>query len=125
MSPKKKEEAAAELSVAPTETITREEAIERFPESSPAEPSVAENIPAVMPAMNDVNMQQLDDVFTYHRPNEEQVVRYGALREAARMLAWTILAHCPPSADRTASLRKVREAVMTANASIALNGRAF
>jgi len=37
-------------------------------------------------------------------------------------LALVILEHTPPSADQSAAIRKVREAVMTANASIACGG---
>ncbi len=61
-------------------------------------------------------------IFSYHSPSEDQVDRYGEIREKAKELARVILALCPPCADRSAAIRKVREAVMTANASIALHG---
>ena len=64
----------------------------------------------------------LDHVFQYHSPNEEQIKSYSVIREAARGFAECILNECPSSADRSDALRKVREAVMTANASIALDG---
>ena len=70
--------------------------------------------------LDPISVQQIDDWFTYHAPHGTQPERYIAIREAARQLAVSIVTHCPPSADRTAALRKVREAVMTANASIAL-----
>lgn len=57
--------------------------------------------------------------FTYHAPKDDQPQRYEAIRAAGKELAKTILACCPSSADRTAALRKVREAVFTANAAIA------
>lgn len=66
----------------------------------------------------------LDDVFSYHAPSLDQLPKYNMLRSVARDFARCILDTCPPSADRTAALRKVREAVMTANASIALEGKA-
>jgi hypothetical protein len=50
-------------------------------------------------------------------------VSYEAIRVAARTFAGVLLRHTPVSADQSAALRKVREAVMTANASIALNGK--
>lgn len=75
--------------------------------------------------MDQADQEKLDDVFSYHKPTEEQVPKYEALRSSAKAFAACILESCPPSADRTASLRKVREAVMTANASIALEGKAF
>ena len=66
--------------------------------------------------------QQVEEWFTYHAPTPEQVVKYEQIRNLARDLAYRIIANCPPSADRTAALRKLRECVMTANASIACNG---
>lgn len=72
-----------------------------------------------------VDEEQLDNIFRYHAPDEVQIERYSELRAYAKAFARSILRHCPASADRTAALRKVREAVMTANASIALGGKAF
>lgn len=65
----------------------------------------------------------LDHVFTYHKPSEDQIKKYEALRAAARWFVCAIDTFCPPCADATAAIRKVREALMTANASIALGGR--
>lgn len=64
----------------------------------------------------------IDAVFTYHAPGEGDQERYQAIRAGAQMLAQVILDTCPACADRSDALRKVREAVMTANASIALKG---
>jgi hypothetical protein len=67
--------------------------------------------------------KQLDDVdnlFTYHAPTGDQPARYSRIRAAAKTLASTILANTPKSADQTAAIRKLRECVMTANAAIAL-----
>jgi hypothetical protein len=66
-----------------------------------------------------------EHVFRYHAPTAEQVARYARIREAAKVLAYTILADTPASADQSAALRLVREAVMTANAAVALNGRLY
>lgn len=57
--------------------------------------------------------------FTYHSPREGQNQRYIAIREAALRLAETIVSNSAPSADQTAAIRKIREAVMTANQGIA------
>lgn len=65
----------------------------------------------------------LDDVFEYHAPDNDQVVTYQKLRGDAKQFAKTILELCPPCADRSAAIRKLREAVMTANAAVALRGR--
>lgn len=47
---------------------------------------------------------------------------YRAIREAAKVFAATILEHSPKCDDQAVAIRKVREAVMSANASIALKG---
>ncbi len=65
----------------------------------------------------------LSHVFTHHEPTSEQIARYVVIRDTARDFARVILECCPGSADRTDALRKIREAVMTANASIALDGK--
>ena len=62
----------------------------------------------------------LGALFTYHPPNLGQTGRYGVIRDHARSLAAAIMGCCPDCADRSAAIRKVREAMMTANAAIAL-----
>jgi len=59
--------------------------------------------------------------FSYHSPKPGQPERYEKIRAKALELAEVIMRCCPHSADRSAAIRKVREAVMTANASIAIN----
>lgn len=63
----------------------------------------------------------LENHFMYHSPKGDQSLRYGLLRDKAKSLAELFFRLCPPSADRTAALRLLREAIMTANASIACN----
>jgi hypothetical protein len=63
----------------------------------------------------------LENIFTYHAPFGTQQERYVVLRNAGKTLAAVVLASCPPSAERTLALRKIEEAVMWANASIARN----
>lgn len=66
--------------------------------------------------------ERLLSLFTYHPPTDGQPAKYNALREGAYSLAMLIHNLCPPSADRTAAIRCVREAIMWANASIANDG---
>ena len=61
--------------------------------------------------------------FTYHKPEGDQAKRYEEIRTAAAGFAKVIVDNTPASADQTAAIRKVREAVMTANASIACGGK--
>ncbi len=70
-----------------------------------------------------ITSEQIENWFTYHSPTPEQTYRYETLRMAARAMANTIVANTPPSADQTAALRLLREAVFTANAAIACGGK--
>lgn len=70
-----------------------------------------------------IPMETLENWFTYHSPNSDQQVAYAKLRSSALEFAKAINGLVPDSADKTASLRKVREAVMTANAAIACGGK--
>jgi hypothetical protein len=62
----------------------------------------------------------IDHIFTYHPPTDDQIPKYTAIRAAARELAYTIIENTPASADQSDAIRSVRNAVMTANAAIAL-----
>ena len=73
---------------------------------------------AQVPEPND----QIEQLFTYHSPTEEQKQDYVDIRSKAMELARLIDTKCPASPDRTAAIRKLRECVMTANAAIATGG---
>ena len=64
-------------------------------------------------------MDVIEELFTYHTPSEAQTHKYLAIRSAAKALVRCIDRECPAGPDRTAAVRKIREAVMTANAAIA------
>ncbi len=64
--------------------------------------------------------ETLDELFTYHAPDEEQRYRYERFRDAAKVFARELVRCVPQSADRTDAVRKLRECVMTGNAAIAL-----
>jgi hypothetical protein len=72
-------------------------------------------------------MSQFDfdpnSVFEHHVPSPEKLVHYDAIHEAAKAFAIVILKHTPPCEDQSAALRLLREATMTANAAVALDGR--
>lgn len=70
-----------------------------------------------------ITENDIEHWFKYHAPSTDQIPKYMAIREAGHVLASTILAHAPASADQSAAIRLVREAVMTANAAIACEGR--
>lgn len=70
-----------------------------------------------------VNNGQIANWFTYHQPDAEQIEQIKRIRAACGACAQVIKDNTPNSADQTAAIRKVREAMMTANAAIACRGR--
>lgn len=70
-----------------------------------------------------ISAEQLDNWFTYHAPTDDQIPKFTAIRAVGLLLAQTIVEHAPASADVSAAVRQVREAVMTANAAIACGGK--
>ena len=68
-----------------------------------------------------MTLDEIGNAFTYHAPKGDQTKRYGDIREAAKQLAYVIHQCTPECADQTVAIRKVREAVMIANAAIAIN----
>lgn len=74
----------------------------------------------ITPSMQD----KLDNWFSHHPPaTPADVARYERLRAAGKAFAEVIVHETPASADQSAALRHVREAVMTANAAIACGGQ--
>ena len=65
--------------------------------------------------------EYLKRVFTYHPPKTDQPQRYETIRKAALGLSETITERCPDSPELDMAICKLREAVMWANAAIALN----
>lgn len=67
-----------------------------------------------------ITKAEIEHLFTHHPPRgEADVARYERIREAGKAFALVLLEETPPSADQSAAVRKVREAVMTANAAVA------
>ncbi len=62
--------------------------------------------------------EKVKEIVSYHKPDDAGVAAITAVREATMNLLLVIVKNCPPSADRSAAIRKAREAMMTANASI-------
>lgn len=66
-----------------------------------------------------ITQENIDNWFSYHSPKEGQPEKYQAIRNQAKIMAETIIKNTPQSADQTVAIRKLRECVMVANASIA------
>jgi hypothetical protein len=64
----------------------------------------------------------VEQLFTYHPANQFTQPKFETIREAAKYFAKVLFNNVPAGADRTAAIRKLREAVMTANAGISLGG---
>lgn len=67
----------------------------------------------------------LEHIFQYHTPTDEQITQYQTIREAAKTFAQVILDNSPACPDQSVAIRNIREAVMVANAAIALSGRIY
>ena len=60
----------------------------------------------------------IENWFTYDKPDDGQVDLMKHIRDDAKRLAYFIQEFVPDSADKTVAIRKLREAVMMANAAI-------
>ena len=72
-------------------------------------------------SMTDADKAKLEGIFTYHAPKEDQTARYIILRAHGKALATQVMFLCPDSRERSVALTKIQEAVMWANAAIAIN----
>jgi hypothetical protein len=63
----------------------------------------------------------LNNIFKYHAPFGDQTDRYEKIRSQAKFLAQIVLELTPECAEQTIAIRKLQEAVMFANAAIAIN----
>jgi hypothetical protein len=65
----------------------------------------------------------IDDAFEYHKWTDSQVESGKKIREALANAVKAIIKGAPPSADRSAAIRKCREARMDANSAITHGGK--
>lgn len=61
----------------------------------------------------------LDRFFGYCAPDNDQAKRHQYIRDGGKQFAELVLHLTPRGADQEAAVRKIREAVMVANAAIA------
>lgn len=64
---------------------------------------------------------QIMNIFTYHAPFGDQARRYEELRTKAKEMAFLIEACCPESREKSLAFTNLQQAIMWANASIAIN----
>lgn len=72
--------------------------------------------------MGQVTLDNVATVVRYQAPTPEQIKAHEALAQSAEAFITTILTYVHDSADRSAAIRHVREAKMTASAGVALSG---
>jgi hypothetical protein len=66
--------------------------------------------------------EKLSDIFSYH-DDPSATPRHKAIRSTAKHFAEVIIENSPAGQDQSLALLYLRQAVMFANAAIALNGR--
>lgn len=74
-------------------------------------------------SMPGITETQIENWFTYHKPEGGDPERYAAIRDKAKELARVIVMNAPHCADTTAAIRSLLSAVWQANAAIACRGR--
>ncbi len=68
--------------------------------------------------------EKIENWFIYHQPaGKADIDRYARIRDAGKVFALVLAADTPGCPDQTVAIRKVREAVMVANAAIACGGK--
>ena len=65
--------------------------------------------------------EQIENIFTYHKPFGSQQERYEAIRLQAKYAAKAIQDLCPESREKSLAITNLQQAIMWANASIAIN----
>jgi hypothetical protein len=65
----------------------------------------------------------IDDAFDYHKWTDKQVEQGKLLRELLVAAVKAIVENVPPCPDRSAAIRKIREARMDCNSAITHNGK--
>lgn len=63
----------------------------------------------------------IEHIFKYHSPKDNQPERYEKIRAKAKELAVLYLDNCPDSRERSVALTNLEQSVFWANASVARN----
>lgn len=66
--------------------------------------------------------KQIENNYTYHAPNDREIIAYETLRNRVKELAYLVDNLCPDSREKSLAQTKLEEARMWANAAIARNG---
>jgi hypothetical protein len=66
---------------------------------------------------------EVDEAFLYHAWTGQQLSQGVSIREALAEAVKVIIGNAPPCPDRSAAIRKIREARMDANSAITHGGK--
>ena len=66
-----------------------------------------------------MRQEDINNWFSYHAPNSDQLKAYTDIRNKAKELAEMFDTYCPDCADKTAAVRELRGTVMAMNLAIA------
>jgi len=67
--------------------------------------------------------EAVEDAFDYHPWDEQKTARGQEIRQALARAVKVIIENAPPCPDRSAAIRKLREARMDANSAITHDGK--
>jgi len=70
-----------------------------------------------------MKQEEIEKLFTHHAPTPDQIASIGTIRAYGAALATCVVMYVPEGADQAAAIRKIREAVMTANAGVVLEDK--
>lgn len=68
-----------------------------------------------------MKQEEINKIFTYHKPFGSQASSYEKIREEARLFAIGINNMCPESREKSLAITAIQQAVMWANAAIAIH----
>lgn len=66
-------------------------------------------------------MERIENNFTYHAPEKEQIEKYNEIRSNGKDFAYVLHFNCPESREKSLAMTNLEQAIMWANAAIARN----
>ncbi len=68
-----------------------------------------------------MDSQYIEDIFTYHAPTTAKVKQHESVRDLLKKVAHSFREDLPDSPEKTLAIRRLQEAMMYANAAIAIH----
>ena len=67
--------------------------------------------------------EEITEIFMYHAPKANQPYLYESIRQQGRDFAHWLNTNIPDSREKSVAITKIQEAVMFANAAVAIHGQ--